>query len=171
MLILSRRIKLPSPVMAHVGWMCHDFDGFWSMCFVVASEDDDDEAMLLSGNTPPSMLASVPDDTESEIGVRSSCRPNNFSNSFGSFAIGKSCLLAKIKSGVPWKQNFFVRKSDEGLIETDYLIVWTLCRSHKLHLCFFHSFQIYWVNHKDDSIGAPCVTSPKWSQLFLSANV
>jgi hypothetical protein len=81
--------------------MCHDCNEFWSIFFVVASEDDDDEAMVLSGKTPPSILESVPDDTEREIGVRSSCRPSNFSNSFGSFAIGKSCLLAKIKSGVP----------------------------------------------------------------------
>lgn len=31
----------------------------------------------------------------------SSCNPNNFSNSFGSLAPGKSCLLAKINIGTP----------------------------------------------------------------------
>lgn len=31
----------------------------------------------------------------------SSCKPSNFSNSFGSLAPGKSCLLAKIKIGTP----------------------------------------------------------------------
>lgn len=31
----------------------------------------------------------------------SSCRPSSFSNSFGSLAPGKSCLLAKIKIGTP----------------------------------------------------------------------
>lgn len=81
--------------------ICQAFDGFWSK-FFVAIEDDDDDAMLLSGNPLPSMLERVPEETERAIGESSSWSPNNFSSSFGSLAIGKSCLLARIKSGVPW---------------------------------------------------------------------
>lgn len=51
--------------------MCQDFDGFWSE-FFVAIEDDEDDAMLLSGKPLPSMLESVPDETEREIGESSS---------------------------------------------------------------------------------------------------
>jgi len=67
----------------------------------VANEDDDDDAMVLSGKLLPSQESeSVPVETERAMG-ESSCSPNNFSSSFGSLAIGKSCLLAKIRSGVP----------------------------------------------------------------------
>lgn len=91
---------LPSPVIAQVLCICQDFDEFWSE-FFVAIDDDEDDAMLLSGKPLPSMLESVPDETERAMGESSSWSPNNFSSSFGSLAIGKSCLLARIKSGVP----------------------------------------------------------------------
>lgn len=91
------------------------------MFFVAASDEDDDDAILLSGML--SMLEIVPDDTERAIGESSSWRPKSFSNSvteftvrifslefcgilflpFGSFANGRSCLLARINSGVPLK--------------------------------------------------------------------
>ena len=67
----------------------------------MANEDDEDEAMLLSGSPLPSMLDSVPEETERAMGDSSSWSPSSFSSSFGSLAIGKSCLLASINSGVP----------------------------------------------------------------------
>lgn len=37
-----------------------------------------------------------------------SCKPNNFSNSFGSRAPGRSCLFANINTGTPWKKNYII---------------------------------------------------------------
>lgn len=39
-----------------------------------------------------------------------SCRPSNFSNSFGSLAPGKSCLLANIKMGTPYNLYLNINK-------------------------------------------------------------
>lgn len=44
----------------------------------------------------------------------SSCKPSNFSNSFGSLAPGKSCLFANINMGTPWN------KSNKSNISIDY---------------------------------------------------
>lgn len=60
--------------------------GIWAVLMFVTGKVDDD--FIICG-----------DIAENE----SSCRPSNFSNSFGSLAPGKSCLLANIKMGTPWK--------------------------------------------------------------------
>lgn len=54
--------------------MCHVLllNVVWSMFFVVANDDDDDDAMLLSGMELPSMLESVPDDTDRASGESNS---------------------------------------------------------------------------------------------------
>lgn len=164
--------RLPSPVIAHVGCMCHDFIGFWSGLFDVANEDDEDEAMLLSWIPLLSMLESVPDETERAMGDNSSWSPRSFSNSFGSLAIGKSCLLARIKSGVPYEETKErLAKKLKNRLRKTHLIVWTLCCSHKLHFSFLHSFQVYWIDYENDSVGASRVTSPKRSQLLLPSNI
>lgn len=68
----------------------------------------------------------------------SSCKPSNFSNSFGSLAPGKSCLLAKIKIGTPWKWNKSIsslKKSAFNWFDIScemmaYVIFRTFCRTH-----------------------------------------
>lgn len=64
-----------------------DSIGLWPL-LMFADTGNVDEDLIICG-----------DITEND----SSCRPSNFSNSFGSLAPGKSCLLANIKIGTPCK--------------------------------------------------------------------
>lgn len=70
-----------------------------------------------------------------------SCRPNSFSSSFGSFAPGRSCLLANINIGTPCNNNYYqlvirinnCRYSDgmtNLMAEINYLIILTFHSSH-----------------------------------------
>lgn len=67
--------------------------GLWPVVILADTGNVDDDFIICGGIT------------END----SSCKPSNFSNSFGSLAPGKSCLLANIKIGTPCKQS--IRKS------------------------------------------------------------
>lgn len=97
----------------------------------------------------------------------SSYKPSSFSNSFGSLAPGKSCLLANINMGTPCgaKENgarlvsisleMAASLTGRRPMLNTYVIIWTFSGSHKFHFSLFHPLHIDRVDDEHNAICAP----------------